>query len=624
MPHTTRSGEPRPTPVRNQAQPRAHAQARSLWPLLAVLVLMLGVPVAAALGHAVRNALSAAPWQALLAHPSTAAALALSITSALLSVAACVWLARWLVFHLWVAQGQSHKAWQRFTRWIPAMLAMPHVAFALGVVWLVAPSGWLIRMISPSLTGWQWPPDWPLINDAWGIGLIAVLIGKELPFLLWSLAALLQRPDLQHTLLRAMTTATSLGYSPKQAWQRAMWPLLLPKLSWPLMAMFAYGISQVDMALVIGPTQPPTLAMLAWQWLQDADPQVAASGMAAAWLLTLAGAVCAAVAWYVSRWQGWTRLRTSGPHLVAFNHAKPAGRPHTPYAPPRQWAAAGAWTSMACVYVAIACALAVGSVTLYWPFPNVWPSQWHWGAWAQALVSSQALRTTIGLALASSVLAMLWTLAWLETAPRQLELAVRPVLYALLALPPVLWLSGLHLAAVSSHLDSSWLGVLGAHTLAVLPYTVLMVSPAYRSFDHRLQWVVASLGQPTWRYLLQVKWPMLSTALLNAWAVGFAVSVAQYLPTQMLGAGRITTITTEAVTLASGGQRDTASAFGLLQIALPLVAFALAFALANVWPKRKARKERNTWRWTGRLTTRTTQLDAQRDAQHGAANATST
>ena len=37
-----------------------------------------------------------------------------------------------------------------------------------------------------------------------------------------------------------------------------------------------------DVALVIGPTTPPTLAVLAWQWLQDADPAMNAQGAAAA------------------------------------------------------------------------------------------------------------------------------------------------------------------------------------------------------------------------------------------------------------------------------------------------------------------------------------------------------
>jgi putative thiamine transport system permease protein len=65
-------------------------------------------------------------------------------------------------------------------------------------------------------------------------------------------------------------------------------------------------------------------------------------------------------------------------------------------------------------------------------------------------------------------------------------------------------------------------------------------------------------------------------------AVGFAVSVAQYLPTQFIGAGRYASVTTEAVTLASGGQRHTAAAFALLQALLPLLGFAAAAAVARV------------------------------------------
>ncbi|MCB1733362.1 MAG: hypothetical protein KDI21_23010, partial [Halieaceae bacterium] len=50
----------------------------------------------------------------------------------------------------------------------------------------------------------------------------------------------------------------------------------------------------------------------------------------------------------------------------------------------------------------------------------------------------------------------------------------------------------------------------------------------------------------------------------------------QFLATQMLGAGRLPTVTTEAVTLASGGDRRTAAAFALLQALLPLLAFGAA------------------------------------------------
>jgi ABC-type uncharacterized transport system YnjBCD permease subunit len=64
--------------------------------------------------------------------------------------------------------------------------------------------------------------------------------------------------------------------------------------------------------------------------------------------------------------------------------------------------------------------------------------------------------------------------------------------------------------------------------------------------------------------------------MASALAIGFAVSVAQYLSTQFIGAGRHATLTTEAVTLASGGQRNLAAAFGLLQALLPALAFGLA------------------------------------------------
>ena len=66
--------------------------------------------------------------------------------------------------------------------------------------------------------------------------------------------------------------------------------------------------------------------------------------------------------------------------------------------------------------------------------------------------------------------------------------------------------------------------------------------------------LAASLGQTPWHFLLQVKWPMLRASLARAFAVGFAVSVAQYLPTLYLGAGRLATVGTEAVALAAGGQ----------------------------------------------------------------------
>ena len=102
------------------------------------------------------------------------------------------------------------------------------------------------------------------------------------------------------------------------------------------------------------------------------------------------------------------------------------------------------------------------------------------------------------------------------------------------------------------------------------------LSPAYLGVDPRLSAVAASLGRGRAAFLLRVKWPLLRRSLAASVAVGFAVSVAQYLPTLYVGAGRYASVTTEAVTLAAGAQRSLTSAYAALQFLLPVAGFALA------------------------------------------------
>jgi putative thiamine transport system permease protein len=52
--------------------------------------------------------------------------------------------------------------------------------------------------------------------------------------------------------------------------------------------------------------------------------------------------------------------------------------------------------------------------------------------------------------------------------------------------------------------------------------------------------------------------------------------VGLYLPTQMIGGGRVETVTTEAVAAAAGGDRRLIGLLACLQLLLPFVAFTLA------------------------------------------------
>jgi putative thiamine transport system permease protein len=87
---------------------------------------------------------------------------------------------------------------------------------------------------------------------------------------------------------------------------------------------------------------------------------------------------------------------------------------------------------------------------------------------------------------------------------------------------------------------------------------------------------------------LAVKLPVMLRPIAIAAAVGFAVSVGQYLPTLFAGAGRIATLTTEAVTLAGGSDRRVVGAYALVQALLPLLAYAAALAIpALAWRNRR-------------------------------------
>ena len=228
------------------------------------------------------------------------------------------------------------------------------------------------------------------------------------------------------------------------------------------------------------------------------------------------------------------------------------------------------------VYAAVLLALGVGSVSGVWPFPALLPSNLSWEAWQSVASSSASIGITLALAALSASIGLLWAVAWLEIAPPRWDAALRKLLYLPLLLPGVLWVVGLHRLVLNLQLTGSFTGVLLAHVLAVLPYSLIALSPAYQGFDPRYGQISAALGKSRWQYLTHVKWPLLRQSLLATFAVGFAVSVAQYLPTLYVGEGRFVTVTTEAVNLASGGQRSLVAAYAWLQWLLPAAMFAAA------------------------------------------------
>ena len=138
---------------------------------------------------------------------------------------------------------------------------------AIGLVFLLAPSGWLIRILSPAITGFDRPPDWSLVPDPSGWGLILGLMAKEIPFLLMvSLAAMATLPARQFAQI-----GSSLGYGRLASWCVLILPLIYRQIRLPMIAVLVFSLSVVDMALLLAPTLPPPLAILVLHGFLDAD-----------------------------------------------------------------------------------------------------------------------------------------------------------------------------------------------------------------------------------------------------------------------------------------------------------------------------------------------------------------
>ena len=470
---------------------------------------------------------------------------------------------------LLLARGEG-RPWMRWLRrLLSPLLALPHVAFAIGVAFLLAPSGWLLRLISPALTGFDLPPDWQTLRDPWGLGLILALILKETPFLLLMALSALDPAQISRQLWLGQT----MGFSGPQLWWRLLLPALWPALRLPLYAVAAYGLGVVDLALLLGPDAPAPLAVRLWLWYQDPDLQWrGASASGALLLLALNLLLLAAL-----RLLEWS-------HGTLGKARWLDGRRSLPSPWPERLTRAGVWVLLA-INLLVLASLLLWSLARRWSFPALWPSEWSGHHWL-------VLLPTLG--------PLLWQSLWLALLCAGLSL-----LLAVLALeaqqgrrPPdrqwPLWLICLPLLLPQAsllfglRLQIDWLGavdgigpgwVLWSQLLFVFPYVYLCLHAPYRQFDDRLTRAALSLGASPWRAWWRVKGPLLARPLLFAFGVGAAVSLAQYLPTLLFGAGRVVTITTEAVAIGSGLNRRLAGLYGLLQLLLPLFIYGLVLWL---------------------------------------------
>ena len=525
---------------------------------------------------------SFAPFAVLFSHPSFLGAVRTSLISGLsasffalalaLAFAACAWQSR--LFRLAVSA-------------TPAFLATPHAAFAVGLGFVLAPSGLILRLIHGLFGLPDLPPPVATVQDPNGLALALALGLKEFPFLILMIFA----ATANVAPARALAAARALGYPPVVAWLKVALPLLWPQLRLPFFAVLAYSLSVTDMAILLGPLQPPTLSVLLLELFHDPDLSLRFTAAAGA-LLQLALIILVLLAWCGAERLCLPLLRrswASGNRGVSRNAISRRGKSLL------GWGVVFLSGSVLVLFVVSLLILLLWSFAGSWRWPALLPTVWTNATWGEVLQSGDsALLTTLFLGLAVAALAVVLTLLCLENEEQTgKRLSGRGwwVLYLPLLVPQAAFLFGVQILLLSLNLSSSFFGVLWAHFLFALPYAFLMLASPWRATDPRYAELARSLGHGTAAVFLSVRCRFLLRNIALAFALGFSVSVAQYLATLLIGGGVITTLTLEAVAAASGGGRQLAAAWAVLLAVLPLGVFALALLI----PESRGRGWRKAW-----------------------------
>ena len=307
-----------------------------------------------------------------------------------------------------------------------------------------------------------------------------------------------------------------------------MLPAIYPQVRLPIYAVLAFSLSVVDVALILAPTTPPPLAVQVFRWFNDPDLALRAVGARRRHLAAgPGGGRDSAVAGPGTgggpggpalarrRWTGWHRHYDPGPggrrgrHLFRPGRGRCSGHGPVVYRPPL------ALSRTSCP--------APGSL-------DNWVRQSDGLAWSAG--------TTLIVGLAAAVIALMLVLGCLENERRHgLTTTGRALwlLYIPLLVPQVGFPLRQPGPGGQRRLDGTWLALVWSHLLFVL---ALPVPGVVRSLTGRSTSAIRaqralSRRLPEPGVLDASSCPCCCARCCSRSAIGFAVSVAQYLPTHV-------------------------------------------------------------------------------------------
>ena len=441
---------------------------------------------------------------------------------------------------------------------ISPLLALPHITMAVGLIFLFSPSGLFFRLISPWLTGFDRPPNFFIIPDEYGIFLVLGLILKETPFfLLISMSALEQLPTRQ-----IFNVGRSLQHSSFSTWCILIFPLIYKKIRLVIFIVIAFAASVIDMSLLLAPSTPSTLAIRIFQIYQTsaADSIFVASNLA---LIQFCIIILLVFIWIFVE-------KIIKQNFFYIFLIKTLSRKKSLF---KDILFILAMILFSLSIIGIACSF-FWSVSENWYFPKFFPESFSFDNITIFLDQNQStVLMSIYISFLVSFLSIILILMWVELTEmvNVKYLHFEWMIFIPLFIPQISFLIGLQSFLVILNFQSFLIPLIVVELLYVLPYCFIILAPALREIKKEFIKIGSSLGKNRLERLLLIKIPLISSSLLTSFGIGMIVSLSLYTPVYFIGAGRITTLTVEALNLALSGSRQDLGLATVFQVFIPIL-----------------------------------------------------
>jgi putative spermidine/putrescine transport system permease protein len=238
--------------------------------------------------------------------------------------------------------------------------------------------------------------------------------------------------------------------------------------------------------------------------------------------------------------------------------------------------------------------LLIWSFAHEWRYPDILPS-FSWRAWNTIFSPSSQVFKASGnsllLGLGTAVISQFFAYPAARALGLYLKRGkkwIRLIVFAPIIMPNMTMAMGIHIVFIRLHLTDTWYGVLIAHLIPAIPYSIYMLYGFYASYDLGMERQFRLLGGSRLHTFRYVELPLLIPTLSLSFLFSFLISWSQYLFTLFIGGGTIITIPMLLFSTLSSGDYAIVGALSLLFV-LPalLLVLILTFGFKQDAFKRK-------------------------------------